>query len=210
MERDVLLAERILLQTLSFDLNVVHPYQFFRQIIGKDLKGEVLIFLKILFVRFHDLAVMKESIAVNFCPIYSIELSIIGFNPLNYLFLRASQPGLLTPTTVSWCCAWRPHCSATASVPRCVCSTRSTSSVWRWCLCRCVFWTSSRLIITPWRVVTTVAMLIIMVLVIMIPPGWIWLRRTLMNKCCKVRHNWPIITAVRNPSSVLIFHSSSA
>ena len=40
MERDVLLAERILLQTLSFDLNVVHPYQFFRQIIGKDLKGE--------------------------------------------------------------------------------------------------------------------------------------------------------------------------
>ena len=40
MERDVLLAERILLQTLSFDLNVVHPYQFFRQIIGKDLKCE--------------------------------------------------------------------------------------------------------------------------------------------------------------------------
>lgn len=39
MERDVLLAERILLQTLSFDLNVVHPYQFFRQIIGKDLKA---------------------------------------------------------------------------------------------------------------------------------------------------------------------------
>jgi len=44
MERDVLLAERILLQTLSFDLNVVHPYQFFRQIIGKDLKGEVYFF----------------------------------------------------------------------------------------------------------------------------------------------------------------------
>ena len=39
MERDVLLAERILLQTLGFDLNVTHPYQYFRQIIGKDLKG---------------------------------------------------------------------------------------------------------------------------------------------------------------------------
>lgn len=38
-EKEVLLSERILLQTLGFDLNVVHPYQFFRQIIGKDLKG---------------------------------------------------------------------------------------------------------------------------------------------------------------------------
>lgn len=40
MERDVLLAERILLQTLGFDLNVVHPYQYFRQIIGRELKCE--------------------------------------------------------------------------------------------------------------------------------------------------------------------------
>jgi hypothetical protein len=39
MERDVLLAERILLQTLGFDLNITHPYQYFRQIIGRDLKG---------------------------------------------------------------------------------------------------------------------------------------------------------------------------
>ncbi len=63
MERDVLLAERILLQTLSFDLNVVHPYQFFRQIIGKDLKGEFY-FLKVLFVYHHHHAIMKKSIAV--------------------------------------------------------------------------------------------------------------------------------------------------
>jgi len=39
MEQDVLLAERILLQTLGFDLNITHPYQFYRQIIGKDLKA---------------------------------------------------------------------------------------------------------------------------------------------------------------------------
>jgi hypothetical protein len=39
MERDVLLAERILLQTLGFDLNITHPYQYFRQIIGSSLKG---------------------------------------------------------------------------------------------------------------------------------------------------------------------------
>lgn len=49
MERDVLLAERILLQTLGFDLNVTHPYQYFRQIIGKDLKGK-LFFLFLLFI----------------------------------------------------------------------------------------------------------------------------------------------------------------
>jgi hypothetical protein len=41
MERDVLLAERILLQTLGFDLNITHPYQYFRQIIGRDLKGRI-------------------------------------------------------------------------------------------------------------------------------------------------------------------------
>ena len=49
MERDVLLAERILLQTLGFDLNVTHPYQYFRQIIGKDLKGKPF-FLFLLFI----------------------------------------------------------------------------------------------------------------------------------------------------------------
>jgi hypothetical protein len=40
MERSVLLSERILLQTLGFDLNVQHPYQYFRQIIGRELKRE--------------------------------------------------------------------------------------------------------------------------------------------------------------------------
>lgn len=37
-EKSVLQAERILLNTLNFDLNITHPFSFFKNIIGKELK----------------------------------------------------------------------------------------------------------------------------------------------------------------------------
>lgn len=42
MEKIVLNSERVLLQTLNFDLNVVHPSAYFKPIINRDLKSESL------------------------------------------------------------------------------------------------------------------------------------------------------------------------
>jgi len=42
-EKEVVIAERVLLNSLNFDLNVTHPHNYFKQIVGKDLKCNAIV-----------------------------------------------------------------------------------------------------------------------------------------------------------------------